>query len=144
MPDGPARRLRQRLSSLLGAIPGIEAAYLFGSHARGEGGPMSDVDVAVLAADPVPSTARADLAARVADALEAEVPGRVDVTILNDAPPALVHRVLRDGLLLFARDERRRTVFEARAIDEFLDFLPILERYDRALFARARQGRLGT
>jgi hypothetical protein len=63
---------------------------------------------------------------------------RLDMTILNDAPPALQHRVIRDGRLLFASDEGRRVEFETRVIQEFLDFQPVLERYDRGTPWRLR------
>jgi hypothetical protein len=41
---------------------------------------------------------------------------RVDLVILEEAPPALRHRVFRDGILLVERDERHRVAFETRAI----------------------------
>ncbi len=122
----------------------IDCAYLFGSVARGDGGPMSDVDLGILFAESTPAMRRLDLAAAVCEDAERVTNTAVDVVILNDAPPALRHRVIRDGLLLFANDERRRVTFESQSIAEFLDFQPVIDRYDRQLLERAREGRIGT
>jgi uncharacterized protein len=48
---GPAMLLdaerRRALAELFGRHPDVVAAYLFGSQARGDAGPLSDVDLAV-------------------------------------------------------------------------------------------------
>ena len=120
----------------------VDCAWLFGSAARGEAGPLSDVDVAVLLSPSVAPETRLDVAAALWEALERRCP-RVDLVVLEEAPPALRHRVFRDGILLIERDERRRVAFETRAIQEYLDFQYLAEIYDRALLARAAEGRLG-
>jgi hypothetical protein len=133
------------LAALAGRLGSeLDCAYLFGSAARGEGGPLSDLDVALLFAESTPAPRRLDLAAAVAEEAERLTKAAVDIVILNDAPPALRHRVIRDGLLLCASDERRRVAFESRSIAEFMDFQPVIDRYDRHLFERAREGRIGT
>jgi hypothetical protein len=119
----------------------LDCVYLFGSVARGDAGRLSDLDLAVLFADPVGEDARGELAAALAGHLQTVEGPRVEVTVLNDAPPAVRYHVVRDGRLLFSADERRRVAFESRAMREYLDFRPVLARYDAALFARAREGR---
>ncbi|WP_295883553.1 nucleotidyltransferase domain-containing protein [uncultured Thiohalocapsa sp.] len=107
-------------------------AYLFGSAARGEDRPGSDVDVAVLFHDDPPRTL-AGLHLDLADRLTGALGGRrVDLVVLNRAPVDLVHRVLRDGVLLLERDRSARIRFEVRARNEYFDLLPHLERYRRA------------
>ena len=108
----------------------IIAAYLFGSVARGTSDARSDVDVAVLYAVAPPATLEGlplDLASRI----EHLVKRPVQVIILNTAPADLVHRVLRDGILLLDRDPSARIRFEVRARNEFFDLQPILDRYRR-------------
>ena len=122
----------------------VECAYVFGSRSRGQAGQLSDLDLGILVRDSLSPQARLDLAAALIEQIERLTDEPVDLVILNDAPPALRHRVIRDGVLLFARDDGARVAFESRAIREFLDFQPVLERYDRALMARALAGRLGT
>jgi hypothetical protein len=117
------------------AFQGEEAdlvcAYLFGSAARGEDRPGSDVDVAVLFRDDPPRTL-AGLHLDLADRLTGALGGRrVDLVVLNRAPVDLVHRVLRDGVLLLERDRSARIRFEVRARNEYFDLLPHLERYRR-------------
>jgi predicted nucleotidyltransferase len=114
-----------------GACPvTVDAAYLFGSRARGEAQPDSDVDVAVLLAPGVPrGWPLAEL--KIQTALEALSPLSFDVISLADAPPDLVHRILRDGRVVHDADRARRIAFEIRARNEFWDIEPILERYRR-------------
>jgi predicted nucleotidyltransferase len=111
-------------------VPGLSAAYLFGSQARNEAKPGSDVDIGLLYERLPPST----LAARpflAAAELESLLGRRVDAVVMNDAPPDLVHRVLRDGIVVFEADRRARIAFEVRARNDYFDLLPILARYRR-------------
>jgi predicted nucleotidyltransferase len=72
------------------APDGLVSAYLFGSHAEGRAHRESDVDVGILLAWDVHSTAaarfdeRLRLTARLAAAHRTD---RIDVVVLNDAPP---------------------------------------------------------
>lgn len=116
--------------SLAGAGPGLVCAYLFGSTARGKARAGSDLDVAVLfASDPPHTLAGLDLA----DDLSAATGRPVDLVVLNRAPVDLVHRVLRDGLLLLDRDRSARIRFEIRARNEYFDLLPYLQRYRHSI-----------
>ncbi len=133
-----------RLRTLLESRPEVLEAYLFGSAATGLARAHSDVDVAVYLADPRPQGSAfgyaADLTTVLMRALGAD---RVDVVILNDAPPLLYHRVLRDGVRILARDLRATTGREGRALSRYCDFLPQLAKIDAAHSARTRAGRFG-
>ena len=93
-------RLVQEIAHVFAARSEDAAAvYLFGSVARGEGRADSDVDVAVLYGKPVdPGLAGLKLA--LAGDLEERLGRRVDLVVLDNQPPDLVHRVLRDGLII--------------------------------------------
>lgn len=106
------------------------AAYLFGSRARGTARTGSDVDLGVLFTEP-PTSALHGPPDRIADALERELSAGVEVVVLNTAPPDLVHRVLRDGLLVHEADRSARVRFEVARRREYLDLLPVLRRYRR-------------
>lgn len=110
------------------------AAYLFGSVARETATRESDVDVAVLfggAARPDP------LAALVLEGdLERLLRRPVQVVALDTAPPDLVHRVLRDGVIVHESDRGARIRFEVAARNRFFDLQPILARYRRREAAR--------
>jgi len=110
--------------------PGIAAVYLFGSVAKGTARPESDVDIGVLyRATPAPTlldqpfSDEADLAQLLARP--------VQVIVMNGAPADLVHRILRDGILVLEPDKSRRIAFEVRARNEYFDLLPMLREYRR-------------
>ena len=93
------RQLVQRIAGLLESREEVLEAYLFGSHARAQAQPHSDIDVAVYVdearADDACYGYRSRLTAALMAGLETD---RVDIVVLNRAPPLLYHRVLRDGI----------------------------------------------
>ena len=109
-------------------------ALLFGSVARGEQGPNSDVDVGVYVDERLGAWERFDLRLSVAAALE-EL-GQPDVIVLNDAPPLLAHRALQ-GKPVLTRDKGAYVRFFVRTLALAED-----ERYFRSIFARARRDRV--
>lgn len=109
---------------------GMICAYLFGSVARADADPKSDIDIAVLFEQDPPRTL-AGLHLDLADELSGILGRRVDLVVLNRAPVDLIHRVLRDGVLLAEQDRAARIRFEVRARNEFFDLLPHLRRYRR-------------
>ena len=127
---------RQLRTALAGARSDVVAAYLFGSQSRGTARPDSDVDVAILMRGDPPSTLDGMGLDILAD-LELALHRRVDLVVLNHAPPDLVHRVLRDKRIVLDRDRSARIQFEVRARNEYFDLLPFLRRYRRQE-ARAR------
>jgi hypothetical protein len=106
------------------------AVYLYGSQARGEARDDSDVDLALLYLHP-PARTLEGSPFLLQDELERELDLRVDAVVLNGAPPDLIQRVLRDGILLVDRDRSARLRFEVRALNEYFDLRPILELYRR-------------
>lgn len=116
---------------------GIACAYLFGSRARGDYKPNSDLDVAVLFEQPPPQTLHGlglDLAADLQEAVGLPV----DLVVLNHATPDLVHRVLRDGILVYEADRSARVQFEVRSRAEYFDLLPYILEYRRRRPERMR------
>ena len=130
-------RLREHFSAVghqEGFSPGKEglvAVYLFGSFGRGTAQALSDVDLGILY-DVVSPATLVSSATRLEGELEALLGRSVQVVVLNTAPVDLVHRVLRDGELLYESDRSRRIRFEVAARREHLDLLPVLRRYRRA------------
>ena len=123
--------LIERLRDLLRDRPeGLVAAYLYGSRARGSHGERSDVDLGLLFRR-TPRSVLDGPPVRIADALERELGLPVEAVVLDTAPPDLVHRVLRDGVLVLEADPSRRVAFEVAARREYLDLVPVLEEYRR-------------
>jgi predicted nucleotidyltransferase len=125
------------IATLAGYFAGrkqVTAAYLFGSQARGSAGPKSDVDVGVVVAGlPSGGVERVERVAAMQADLEALLRRDVDLVLLDEAGPDLLHRVLRDGVLLHEGDHRRRLEFEVQARNAYFDLLPILQRYRRTV-----------
>jgi uncharacterized protein len=136
--------LVERLRSALAPRPEILEAYLFGSRARDEAQTHSDVDVAVFVD---PGQARDEgygyEATLATDLMRALATNRIDVVLLNRAPPLLYHRVLRDGIRVLARDLAATTSREGRALSRYCDYVPQLAKIERAASARLRGGAFG-
>lgn len=133
---------RRRLAELLERRPEVLEAYLFGSLAQDRAQPHSDVDVAVHVSElpDAPFGYEAELAA---DLMSGLGESRVDVVLLNRAPPLLHHRVLRDGVRILSRDLRATTAREGRALSRYCDWLPQQEKVDRAVRERIERGEFG-
>jgi predicted nucleotidyltransferase len=81
---------------VLTALGGHDAAvWLFGSCARGEVRQRSDIDIAILPRDELPSGFFGELEA---DIEESTIPYDVDLVDLRQADPTLVAEVRREGL----------------------------------------------
>jgi len=141
---GPDRRLCDDLTRGLRAEPAVRLAWLFGSRARGAARRDSDVDVAVLIGNACAAGPGAvkDTMFRVIGALGRFVRSDlVDLLILDRAPPLLRHRVIRDGVLLYARSDAERARFVRRTLKEYLDLEPRLREQNRLRIRRLREGR---
>ena len=133
-----AEAVAERLRSFFEADPrGAVAVYLFGSVARGTARSDSDVDVAVLFGE-APPPSFPSLPLSLEGELERLLGRTVQVVSLNQAPPDLVHRVLRDGHLVLERDRSTRLRFEVKARNEFFDLQPMLRRYREPRPVRSR------
>jgi uncharacterized protein len=108
----------------------VKFAYLFGSYATQRSGPLSDLDVAVYIDRRVNSwTYRLKLMEKLAKVLKTD---KVDLVILNEAPPLLRYEVIKYGRIL--KDEpSRRIPFEAKVIAEYLDTARLREMHRAAL-----------
>jgi predicted nucleotidyltransferase len=107
--------LRPRLREYFERVPQVSFAILFGSAARGDVSAKSDLDIAVMLGDGGPLYLDRDGEVReafpdigryamVADPMGLCDTDRVDLVFLNNAAPLMQHRVLRDSVVLFARD----------------------------------------
>ena len=132
-PGGTDAALVARLSGALEPRAEILEAYLFGSHARGQARPDSDIDVAVYIDEERAEDGDWGYRAELATALMAALgEDDVDVVVLNRAPVLLYHRVLRDGVRLISRDLRATTTRAGQALSRYFDFLPQLDKMDAA------------
>ncbi len=124
------------LRDFFGREAEVRLAYLFGSAARSEEGPLSDVDIAVLVDEGLDSKRRfdlkLDLIGRVCKILKTD---KVDLVLLNDAPLSLSYNVIKDGLCLKST-ERDRVSFEGRVLSMYLDRKYFFDRHAREALKR--------
>jgi predicted nucleotidyltransferase len=95
----------------------VLGVILFGSRARGEAGPRSDADVCLVLDPGAPSGLSASR-----KRLEYLAHGELDLTIFQQLPLYLRSRILREGRVVFVRDEDRLydlAVRTARAFEGF-------------------------
>lgn len=125
---------------------GVVLAYLYGSQARGNAGPLSDVDVAVMFDPAVPEDARFHrllcLMSELSGVFHRNDVGVVD---LASAPPLLRHRVYYEGRLIYCADDAARVRFETRALRDYVDTEPlrrIKRKYVSQYFDALTKGRV--
>jgi uncharacterized protein len=92
---------------------GAVFAFVHGSRATGTPGTDSDLDVAAWWPADAPAS------------WDVEVPGRVDLVVLNSAPLWLAGRVAQHGRLLFDDDPVARVRWQADTRLRYLDELPL-------------------
>lgn len=93
------------LVAALARIPSVEAVILFGSRARRDNRPRSDIDLAVHA----PHLTSTDWSAVMSAIDDAETLLPIDLVWLDDAPPPLRERIDAEGIVLYER--QRQTKF---------------------------------
>jgi len=127
----------------------VELMYLYGSHARGQATPISDVDVAVWLEEAMAEDY--SLVLEVLDELgEAVAPllgverDRVDVKDLNSMPIEAQYRVIRDGKVLWARDRLIKQIYESTALSYYWDWQHHADIYRAAVMRRIKEGRFGS
>lgn len=135
----PAKR--QTIKQILKRYP-VTVAYLFGSQARGDTGPLSDTDIAVLFADSVKPDQMFDLKLKMLSELTATLQtDKVDFVPLQQASSNLAMKILSEGQLLFSKNETARVVFEAQTMNHYLDRDYYEKRYNRLMHQQIIQGK---
>jgi len=125
------RDVLEVVRSYLEGFGEVVFAYLYGSVARGETHPFSDLDVAVYLA---PGAGLEDYLRILGGFPKIRGVGEPDVRLLNGQPPLFRYRVIREGVLLLCRDIQAHQDFVYRTLVEALELKEDLERLRRARF----------
>ncbi len=94
------------VQTLRSSLPGLEAVYLFGSVAKGEDRPGSDLDIAVS------TTVKGSVNTALRQLLERQFGRAVDIIDLHRAPTILQKEVLTGGQLLWSADKVKTELYE--------------------------------
>ncbi len=118
----------------------VLCVYLFGSFASGKIHQESDVDLAVLFTNDVPREEYRQRSLQSVDDLSRILDKEVDVVVLNSADSFLKFQILKAGLRIYERQDRKGRDFEARAMMEYFDFLPVRRRLEEAFVRHINEG----
>ena len=130
--------LIERLRKALLPDEDILFAYLYGSAVYDPNLPIGDIDVAVYLkpADIKGSISKEEaLTAFLISILHTD---KIDLRILNELPLPLQYSILKDGKLLFSRDDLQRVDFDTSVMIRFLELKPYLDEYRLILSQRIR------
>ena len=103
-------------------------AFVFGSRARGDARPSSDLDVAAWWPSDPP------------DSWSVAVPDGVDLVVLNEAPLELAGRIALDGEILFDDDPPMQVRWTATTRKIWLDERPRFDAAHRLYLESAARG----
>lgn len=124
--------------------PEINALYLFGSYARDKLKPLSDIDIAVLLKRGVGNADYWDVKLKLLNkAIAILGTDEIDFVVLNEAPYELRYNILKDGKILFCRNEKERREFQEKGVLDYLDTQSLREEGLFHLKDRIRERRLG-
>jgi len=141
--DLPPRLDEEGLAAFLATQPDVAAAYVFGSVAQGRATARSDVDIALLLAEPSDPVRLAERRLQLMEQLALYADHPVDVVVLNRNSVLLQHQALSAGRLVYERDREARVRFEVIAGKQHADAIPARDFFLKALFAELDQGGLG-
>ena len=110
-----------QLRKLLEGRPEISFAYLHGSFVENE--TYHDIDVAVYLRDLPASVLHYELELE-AQCAQVVSPGVVDIRILNGAPLSFRYNAVKQGFVLFEKDDDERADFIEVTLGQYFDFAP--------------------
>lgn len=144
--NGNLELILQKAVGLISDIKDVAAFYLFGSFVSGRPTPKSDIDFAVLLDKSVGRDQFLTRKLQLMGDLSA-VGGidQFDLVILNEAPPGLGYRVVKDGRLLFLRDGSKAQFveFKVGVLDRYFDYQPVQKVFSEGLSRRIKEGKFG-
>lgn len=102
----------------------VKAIYLFGSYAKGNIKPMSDIDLCIIGnfneKDQVKITRHSS--------------DNLDISFFYELPIYIRFRVFRDGKPLIVKDEKYLELLKLSTLKQYRDFKPIIYRRIQGVF----------
>ena len=105
-------------------------AFLLGSTVRGDTIKENDVDVGIY----LNEDKRGDIfdeKIRLTNLLSEKLQKQIDVVILNHASPLMKFEMYKDSELILEKDKGKRLDFLLKAVNEYHDYRPYLEMYNK-------------
>ena len=115
----------------------ISIVYLFGSRAMGRGSPSSDIDIGVVLKDSPSGKDTRALYQNLYDIFSGVYPtSKLDIVFLQVASLSLQYFAIKEGKVLFEEDPTFTADYENLVINQYLDFRPVLDFFDRVTMER--------
>lgn len=116
-------------------------AYLFGSYGKGKPTSLIDIDLAVyFRSRGHMMDKKIDLFLLVSGILKTD---EIDIVLLNESTPLLIHSIMQTGKLLFSKDELERIRFLSKNLKEYLEMEYYREKYQEAMKKRIKERNFG-
>ena len=129
-----------KLAEFFKSQEGVELAYLFGSTAEDNRGPLSDIDVGVYLSSRLTKgeriEKRLELAAELAGFLKTD---SVDLIIMNDTFPVINFEIIKPNVPVFVRDEDLKLDVEQKIMSRYLDRKYHEDFLNRAFLKKIRE-----
>jgi uncharacterized protein len=121
MNDNERQQILDAACNVIAAVlPEAWAVYVYGSFARGDEWPDSDLDLAVL----LPPGCRIPDKLALVASVSRHIGRDADIVDLREASLDLVHELLRDGRPLILRRELDVLAWEAERMTDYAEFNP--------------------
>ena len=133
--ESAIERVKSSLSTVVDG-DSIIAVYLYGSYARNEQTPVSDLDLAVLYTTNMSNKKMNENVNHLVQVLSKDIGVEVDVRTLNSMSLEFRYQVVSEGIVMYSNDDATRIAFETRTIMEYLDFRPMIDIYNQYMYHR--------
>lgn len=131
-----ARAIQNKLRSFFKKEKSVVFVYVFGSVAQGKTNLESDVDLAIY----LDEEKAGDLFEKrlsLIEKIQSLLRKSTEVIVLNEIKSTFFKFVIiKEGKIIFERDHGKRVDFELRTMQEYYDFQPFLEEYNKAYLRR--------
>jgi len=117
----------------------VVCAYIFGSFAKGKQNLYSDLDIAVLLNPYLDQKEYVDRQIAIMIELSRVLDVETDIIIINRANTFLKFQIFKYGKRIYERKDRKNRAFEAKALLEYFDFLPIRILLESGLIRKIKE-----
>jgi len=101
----------------------VIALILFGSVARDQSRQFSDIDLCIVTRTEIAESDRVDILSYGS--------GKIEVSLFHDLPLTIRFRVLKEGKILFCKDDLYLHRITITTVREYLDCAPLIMRHCR-------------